>query len=253
MQKYKLPYPTAIFEIDYFRRDPQPFFALAKELYPGNFKPTPCHFFVRLLHEKGLLLRHYSQNIDTLERIAGIPHEKLVEAHGTFYTNHCIDCQREYTMEWVKKEIFDDNVPTCTECNGVVKPDIVFFGEDLPMKFHVLPDKDFKECDLLIILGTSLEVQPFASLIGKPNKKCVRLLINRDAVGQASRFDFLFASEALQYGKKGNKRDVAWLGDCDDGVQKLADDVGLGVILNLLLILTFYLFFNYFSFYFIQL
>lgn len=228
MQKYNLPYPTAVFEIGYFRKNPQPFFALAKELYPGQFKPTPCHYFVRLLHEKGLLLRHYTQNIDTLEHIAGIPSEKLVEAHGTFHTNHCLDCRHEYSMEWVKEQIFADNVPTCTKCNGVVKPDIVFFGEDLPQKFYLLPDQDFKECDLLIIMGTSLEVQPFASLVGRPNKKSVRLLINRELVGTGSRFDFLFATESLMIGKKSNKRDVAWLGDCDDGVLELADKVGLG-------------------------
>lgn len=229
LQKYNLPHPTAVFEIGYFRKNPQPFFALAKELYPGNFRPTPCHYFVRLLHEKGLLLRHYTQNIDTLEHISGIPSEKLVEAHGTFHTNHCIGCRREYSMEWVKEQIFADNVPTCTKCNGIVKPDIVFFGEDLPQKFYVLPDKDFSECDLLIIMGTSLEVQPFASLVGRPNKQCVRLLMNRELVGTASRFDFLYPNEGLKIGKKSNKRDVAWIGDCDDGVQTLADKVGLGV------------------------
>lgn len=156
---YNLPYPEAIFELDYFRENPQAFFRLAKELYPGTFKPTPSHYFVKMLQDKGLLLRHYSQNIDTLERLAGIDHEKLVEAHGTFYTNHCLDCNKEYSMEWVKVEIFADNVPTCTSCNGIVKPDIVFFGENLPERFHVLPHRDFKQCDLLIIMGTSLTVQ----------------------------------------------------------------------------------------------
>lgn len=76
---------------------------------------------MKLLEDKGLLLRHYTQNIDTLERIAGVENEKLVEAHGTFYTNHCVDCKKEYSMEWAKKEIFADNVPTCTSCNGIGK------------------------------------------------------------------------------------------------------------------------------------
>lgn len=75
---------------------------LAKELYPGSFKPTVCHYFIRLLCEKGLLLRHYTQNIDTLERVAGIPSEKLVEAHGTFHTGHCLECRKEYQLEWMK-------------------------------------------------------------------------------------------------------------------------------------------------------
>lgn len=229
LQKYDLPHPTAVFEIDYFRRNPQPFYTLAKELYPGNFKPTPCHYFVKLLHDKGLLLRHYTQNIDTLERIAGIPDEKLVEAHGTFYTNHCIDCHEEYSKEWVKEQIFSDSIPTCKKCNSVVKPDIVFFGEDLPRKFYTLPENDFKECDLLIIMGTSLEVQPFASLVSRPHKKCIRLLINREPVGQSSHFSFLFGGDTLRFGKENNKRDIAWLGDCDDGIMELADKIGLRV------------------------
>lgn len=223
LQKYNLPEPTAIFELDYFRENPQPFFTLAKELYPGSFKPTPCHYFVRLLHEKGLLTRHYTQNIDTLERLAGIPGEAMVEAHGTFYTNHCIDCHKEYTKEWAKKEIFADRVPTCIKCNGLVKPDIVFFGEDLPERFYRLPQSDFKKCDLLIIMGTSLEVQPFASLIEKPKRNCVRLLINREKVGTRSWFS---PFDGLRFDKKDNKRDVALLGDCDDGAFRIARELG---------------------------
>lgn len=61
LQKYNLPYPQAIFEINFFRENPKPFFVLAKELYPGIFKPTIGHYFIRLLQEKGYLLRHYTQ------------------------------------------------------------------------------------------------------------------------------------------------------------------------------------------------
>ncbi|KAJ2311116.1 NAD-dependent protein deacetylase sirtuin-2, partial [Coemansia sp. RSA 2702] len=88
LQKYRLPYPEAIFTIDYFRRKPKPFFVLAKELYPGQYTPTLCHFFVKLLAQKGLLLRHYTQNIDCLERVAGVESELLVEAHGSFHAAH---------------------------------------------------------------------------------------------------------------------------------------------------------------------
>ena len=68
LQQYKIPDPTAIFDIGYFARNPKPFFALAKELYPGNYDPNHTHYFVRLLQEKGVLLRSYTQNIDGLER-----------------------------------------------------------------------------------------------------------------------------------------------------------------------------------------
>ncbi|KAF3848061.1 hypothetical protein F7725_021089 [Dissostichus mawsoni] len=61
LQKYNLPYPEAIFQIDYFKKHPEPFFALARELYPGQFKPTICHYFMKLLKDKGHLRRCYSQ------------------------------------------------------------------------------------------------------------------------------------------------------------------------------------------------
>lgn len=108
LQKYNLPHPQAIFELDFFYDNPKPFFTLAKELYPGTFKPTVCHYFIRLLNEKGMLLRHYTQNIDTLEHVAGIPSEKLVEAHGTFHTGHCLECRKEYTLEWMKGLVLSD-------------------------------------------------------------------------------------------------------------------------------------------------
>jgi len=134
LEKYNLPYPEAIFEIEYFKTNPNPFFVLAKELYPGNFRPTPCHYFVRLLHEKGVLIRNYTQNIDTLERVAGVPEEKLIEAHGSFGMAHCIKCKMEYSSDNIKEIILRGEIPKCTSCNSVVKPDIVFFGENLPMK-----------------------------------------------------------------------------------------------------------------------
>ncbi|XP_001651467.2 NAD-dependent protein deacetylase Sirt2 [Aedes aegypti] len=227
--KYNLPYPQAIFELEYFYQNPKPFFQLAKELYPGTFKPTPSHYFVKLLEQKGLLIRHYTQNIDTLERIAEINEEKIVEAHGTFFTNHCLQCRAAYSVDFVKEKIFADEIPTCA-CGGVIKPDIVFFGEGLPERFHVLPHKDFAECDLLIIMGTSLTVQPFASLVEYVNDDCVRLLINRDKVGGGG-FGFLRSmmfGEGLCFDLPGNRRDVAWTGDCDDGCFFLADKLGMG-------------------------
>ena len=104
-----------------------------------------------------------------MEHVAGIPAEKIVEAHGSFKTAHCLSCKKEYEQSWVKDEIFADKIPKCTdsECGGLVKPDIVFFRESLPSRFFELMTSDFKKCDLLIIMGTSLTVQPFASLVDK--------------------------------------------------------------------------------------
>ncbi|XP_063539198.1 NAD-dependent protein deacetylase sirtuin-2-like [Cydia strobilella] len=231
LQKYNLPEPQAIFEINFFRQNPKPFFLLAKELFPGSFKPTVSHYFIRLLHEKGLLLRHYTQNIDTLERGAGLPEEKLVEAHGTFYTSHCIDCRKEYPLEFIKEHIFSDQIPICTACPGVVKPDIVFFGESLPDRFQDCLQEDFQRCDMLIIMGSSLEVQPFASLIDMVPDWCPRLLVNREKAGLRSPLLRLWglAAGGLQLDGDGDAtRDVARLGDCDAGCRELAVKLGWG-------------------------
>ena len=82
-----------MFSLQYFRQDPEPFYTLAQSLYPGTFKPTLTHTFIRLLQDKSILLRCFTQNIDTLERMAGVVHDNIVEAHGSFAESRCIDCK----------------------------------------------------------------------------------------------------------------------------------------------------------------
>ncbi|GJQ78346.1 Sirt2 [Trypoxylus dichotomus] len=229
LEKYNLPHPQAIFELDFFHENPIPFFELAKELYPGTFKPTICHYFIKLLNDKGMLLRHYTQNIDTLERVAGIPDEKLIEAHGTFNEGHCLQCGKSYSQIWMKDRIFADIIPPiCETCPGVVKPDIVFFGENLPEKFHKSIVTDFSKCDVLIIMGSSLTVQPFASLIDRVPDKCPRLLINREKAGHHSGLSLFGFGGGLEFDREDNTRDAYWLGDCDEGCVVLADKLGWG-------------------------
>ena len=104
LAKFNIPYPEAIFEHDYFQRNPKPFFRIAKQLIPNitKLKPNKIHFFLRLLQEKKLLHRLYTQNIDNLERLAGIRSDKLVEAHGTFRTAKCVKCQLFYSGSFVE-------------------------------------------------------------------------------------------------------------------------------------------------------
>ncbi|NXU40438.1 SIR2 deacetylase, partial [Drymodes brunneopygia] len=118
LQSYDLPYPEAIFEIAFFKVTPHP------TQKPHRSRPTVCHYFMRLLQDKGLLLRCYTQNIDTLERVAGLNPELLVEAHGTFYTSHCLrpSCQQRYDLTWMRERIFSSLVPKCDKCQGLVKP-----------------------------------------------------------------------------------------------------------------------------------
>lgn len=211
LARLDLPYAEAVFDISYFRQNPDPFYVLAKELYPGKFYPTIAHAFIALLDEKYMLQMLFTQNIDCLERRAGVPGEKIVEAHGSFATQRCIDCKTEYPDDLMKKAVESGNVPHCIvpQCNGLVKPDIVFFGEQLPEAFHKNRHVPAM-ADLLIVMGTSLMVHPFASLPGFAREGVPRVLINKEAVGDLGcRLD-----------------DVLVLGDCDTGVRKLADALG---------------------------
>ena len=209
LARLNLPYAEAVFDISYFRENPEPFYALAHELYPGKYRPTITHSFISLLHRKGLLLKCFTQNIDCLEQEAGVPDEKMIAAHGSFAQQSCIDCKEPYPSDDIKKHVEKMTIPKCHHCKGLVKPEIVFFGERLPAAFFENQDLP-AQADLCIVMGTSLTVQPFANLPGYAREDKPRLLINKERVGNlGTRAD-----------------DVLLLEDCDTGVKKLAEACG---------------------------
>lgn len=123
----------------------------------------------------------------------------------------CIECKAPYPNDLMDKAVASKTVPHCEQpsCDGLVKPDIVFFGEALPSSFFAnrqLPG----EADLAIVMGTSLSVQPFASLPTFCAEGTPRVLINQEQVG----------------GLGSRPDDVLVLGDCDGGVRKLAEALG---------------------------
>lgn len=120
LEKYNLPYPEAVFDIDYFQDNPAPFFTLAKELYPGNYEPTLSHCFIKLLDEKNILKRVWTQNIDCLELRTGLHRDKVLEAHGSFATAHCLECDKMYEADDIKPQIMRGEVVYCHEpkCKG---------------------------------------------------------------------------------------------------------------------------------------
>ncbi|KAI6189907.1 NAD-dependent protein deacetylase [Aphelenchoides bicaudatus] len=227
LQKYKLPDPQAIFEMNFFQRNPEPFYSLCRELFLDTVKPTPCHYFMRLMTEKGFVRRIFTQNIDSLEYIAGINQERVVAAHGSYQESRCLKCKKTYTREWLEdflrqKEVL---VPKCS-CGGLIKPNIVFFGENLPARFFTSAINDFPKCELLIIIGTSLVVQPFASMIHEVSDEVPRLLINLESVGKVSKRERAHGVQGLSYDEADNVRDVFWKGTADEGVWELAELLG---------------------------
>ncbi|CEH15443.1 sirt3 protein [Ceraceosorus bombacis] len=182
LKRYDLAYPEEIFGLDLLRSRPEAFFTLSRELYPGKYAPTLSHTFYKLLDDANVLLRIFTQNIDTLERLAGLDDDKIVEAHGSFASAKCIECEESVEEEWMRQHCLDGKVARCEACGGVCKPDIVFFGEALPERF-IDRLQDLQKADCLLILGTSLRVHPFASLITRVPRHIPRILINLEKVG----------------------------------------------------------------------
>nr|XP_012135008.1 PREDICTED: NAD-dependent protein deacetylase sirtuin-1 [Megachile rotundata] len=197
-----LPDPQAMFDINYFGQDPRPFYKFAREIYPGQFKPSPCHRFIKMLDKQKKLLRNYSQNIDTLEQVAGI--ENVIECHGSFATASCTRCKYQVRADDIREDIFAQRIPFCPKCKvnvlppiseincnesykdlvtqGIMKPDIVFFGEGLPDAFHDAMAKDKDDCDLLIVIGSSLKVRPVALIPSSIPSHVPQILINRESL-----------------------------------------------------------------------
>lgn len=224
LAKLNLPFAEAVFDIEFFQENPRPFYALAKELYPGNYQPSSFHRLMRVFQDKGRLHRVFTQNIDTLERCAGLRDELVVEAHGSFANNHCIDCKKAYPQQFFKSKMLSgEEFARCLDCKGLVKPQIVFFGENLPPKFFSTWDDDLDALDenyIVIVAGTSLAVYPFASLPSEIPRKSIRALINLELVGD-------FKSNP-------RKTDLVYKGSTDAAAKELAKELGWSEDLDML-------------------
>lgn len=216
VQHLGLSDPQEVFDLLIFNSDPSLFYSIAHMVLPPENTFSPLHSFIYLLQQKGKLLRNYTQNIDNLESYAGIVPEKMVQCHGSFATATCVTCRNTVAGETIFKIIRQKEIPYCPRCEakkksilkknddyyfpesyGVYKPDITFFGEALPSRFHDLINTDISECDLLISIGTSLKVAPVADIVDKIPQNIPQILINRDPIDHCN-------------------FDISLLGYCDD-------------------------------------
>ncbi|KAJ2636550.1 NAD-dependent histone deacetylase sir2 [Coemansia sp. RSA 1286] len=113
--EFGLDDPQQMFDIEYFREIPELFYSFAKELYPYNFTPAPTHAFVKMLEDKGKLLRNYTQNIDTLEHVQGI--KNVLNCHGSFATATCIKCGYKCDGKELESDIMAMRIAYCPICN----------------------------------------------------------------------------------------------------------------------------------------
>ncbi|KZT21202.1 SIR2-domain-containing protein [Neolentinus lepideus HHB14362 ss-1] len=219
--EYELDDPQQMFDIEYFRENPTVFYSFASQIYPSNFTPSPCHRFIKLIEDKGKLLRNYTQNIDTLETLAGV--QNVLQCHGSFATASCLNCRVKVPGVEIEQDILQRRVPLCKICNaelsnsrkpsskkkgkkkgkklgstwdsdesndpeerdyppGIMKPDITFFGEKLNDAFDHALMEDRDKVDLLVIMGTSLQVAPVSETITYLPHSVPQILINKTPI-----------------------------------------------------------------------
>lgn len=171
-RKSPVPYETLL-SIDFFRRDPETFYKYYKDfLIVGDAKPNVAHKKIAELGEKVSAV--VTQNIDGLHALAGS--KNVIEVHGTTLSYSCVRCGRSYPEAYVKEA---PGVPKCG-CGGILRPDIVFYGEMLDDDKVSAAIREIRACDLLVVVGSSLVVYPAAGLVRyrKPDAKLV--IINYD-------------------------------------------------------------------------
>lgn len=175
-ERYGVPYPEALFDIAYFQKDPRPFFRFSRDLLRSEAEPGPCHRLLARLEEEGRLSLTITQNIDRLHRRAGS--RKLLACHGSYDRARCRGCGAFFEPEQFEPVLLAGEPPRCS-CGGVIKPEVTFFGESLPPEFSRLAAHP-PEGDLLLILGTSLTVQPACLLAADLARRMPAVLVNRD-------------------------------------------------------------------------
>ena len=156
--------PMAVATIDAFHRDTKRFWDFYRPRFHdlADKEPNSAHEALAELERRGLLEAVITQNIDRLHRKAGS--EEVIEVHGSIATASCTSCPASYPLEQVESLFDAEGIATCTCCAGKVKPDVVLFGEMLPAEAMARADELCSAADLLLCVGSSLEVYPVAGL-----------------------------------------------------------------------------------------
>ena len=128
-----------------------------------NAQPNQAHLAIAELEKMNKLSSVITQNIDNLHQRAGNNPKKVYELHGNMQWLVCLDCGERYSVELMRqKHPSPDHFPACEKCRGILKPDVVFFGEMLPQHTLMMAQRESEMSDLFIVIGSSLVVYPAA-------------------------------------------------------------------------------------------
>ncbi len=169
--------PPDIFDIEKFYADPKRYYSFHKERLSlmKKAEPNVVHETIAKMEEKGLIEAVITQNIDGLHQKAGS--KKVFELHGTITQYICTKCGKIYDSEEIDPRLEEEEIPHCDECGGLLKPNVVFFGEPLPEKTLLESFRIAEEADLAIAIGTSLVVYPAALIPRRTVETGGRLVI----------------------------------------------------------------------------
>jgi NAD-dependent deacetylase len=156
--------PMEVAHIEVFHRDPRRFWSYYRPRFGmlDDKQPNRAHDVLAELESRGMLDAVITQNIDRLHRKAGS--RRIIEVHGTIETSSCVSCSASYPLAEVEDLFDSEGVARCSECAGPVKPDVVLFGELLPERAIEEAHALAQTADLMLCIGSSLEVHPVASL-----------------------------------------------------------------------------------------
>ncbi len=161
-------------------------------------QPNRAHLAIKELEEIGKLLAIVTQNIDNLHHKAGNSPEKIIEIHGTAFSVYCLNCSKTYDRYEIQERLKAGlKVPYCDDCSGILKPSTISFGQSMPEFEMAESFRNAQECDLCIVLGSSLVVYPAASVPDHAKDSGAALMIiNRDSTSLDSKADLVIHDSA---------------------------------------------------------
>lgn len=229
--------PVTVVQWDLFRANQLPYLEVRRPFMLGvlgggasagapDYRPTLAHFFMRVAHDRGLLRRVYTQNIDGLDFKTGTPADKIIPVHGSLGRVECEGCGAPYdsaafcaAVRANVRDIYgiDSAAPAqstpvpCPACGRpLVKPATVLYGRSIPSAFWEAKPRDLQGLDLLIVAGTALQVGPANSVAFDAAPGTRRLLVNKEKVGD--------------FGQR--ESDLFAQGECDASLMMLAKECG---------------------------
>lgn len=157
--------PLEVASLSTFRTKPEDFFnwfrPLAAQIF--NAQPNPAHIALAELERHGYIKSIITQNIDMLHQKAGS--KTVIEMHGTMQTLTCSQCYYQVEAHpYLAPFVENGEIPHCPKCAQILKPDVILFGEQLPQTAWFKAQKEARQCDLMLVAGSSLEVLPVAGL-----------------------------------------------------------------------------------------